>query len=127
MNRKQFQRYLDRDTGACYHCGLSDDTLVPGHRLGRGAGGSKLRDVPSNILTQCSWFNNEIETHAEARNWGRSRGLSLENGQSPLIVPAFHMLLQQWVKLDDDFNLHTVTEAYAREHIRDLEAGRSDY
>ena len=43
MNKKRFQKYLDRD-GGCVHCG-DVETAVPHHRLNRGMGGSKERDV----------------------------------------------------------------------------------
>jgi hypothetical protein len=109
MTPKEFALYLFRDTAACFHCGRSDDTLVPGHRLGRGHGGSRLRDVPSNICTMCSWFNGEIENNADARNWARARGLSLTAGQIPSEEPAWNYRLQSWVRLDDAFGLRIVT------------------
>lgn len=115
MNRRQFQRFLDRDSGACYHCGLVDGTLVPGHRLGRGAGGSRLRDVPSNILTMCAWLNNEIEVNATVRATARAMGWSLTSGQRPDVEPAFNATLDAWVRLDDTFGLVIVQRGLNRD------------
>jgi hypothetical protein len=48
MTKKEFQKYLDRD-GGCVHCG-DTETAVPNHRANRGMGGSRERDVPSNVI-----------------------------------------------------------------------------
>jgi hypothetical protein len=120
MNRKQFQKFLDRDSGACYHCGVMDDTLIPQHRLGRGAGGSRSRDVPSNILTLCSWMNNEIEVSAEMRATARAMGWSLTSSQPPADTPAFNLTLNSWVQLDDLFALFIVERLDDRDHFGDF-------
>jgi hypothetical protein len=64
MNKKMFQKFIDRD-GVCPHCLKSDDTLVPQHRAGRGMGGSRSLDRPSNIIVLCSEANFLLEANAE--------------------------------------------------------------
>lgn len=104
MNKKEFTKYLKRDFYRCYHCGISDETLVPQHRLGRGMGGSKVRDVPSNIITFCADFNNRIEQNSIAREKARRLGWSLESWQNPLTSPVFDNTTGEWYVLADDFS-----------------------
>jgi len=101
MDQKKFQKFKDRDFGRCVHCGLDDDTLVPQHRKNRGFGGSKERDVPSNILTFCSAFNGLIESSAEAARSARMNGWKLDSWDDPLEVPFYSE--GQWWVLTDDF------------------------
>jgi hypothetical protein len=75
MNKKMFQKFIDRD-GVCPHCLKSDDTLVPQHRAGRGMGGSRSLDRPSNIIVLCSEANFLLEANAEFA--ARGRALRLE-------------------------------------------------
>ena len=65
MKPKEFRKYLDRDGEKCLHCGTTEG-LVPQHRRNRGMGGSKERDMPSNIIVMCSAFNERIEQDADA-------------------------------------------------------------
>jgi len=65
LNPKAFAKFLNRDK-ACVHCGTTDSTLIPQHRINRGMGGSKLLNKPSNIVVLCSAFNGLIEANAEA-------------------------------------------------------------
>jgi hypothetical protein len=104
MKPAEFARFIERD-GGCAHCGRLDDTLVPGHRLGRGHGGSRLRDVPSNIVAMCSWFNGIIEHDEDAKAEARRLGLSLIGGQSPLSEPVWNFSRQRWERLDDEFHV----------------------
>jgi len=55
VTEKEFRKYLARDNH-CLHCGLQDETLVPQHRVNRGAGGSKAKRLSnaSNIITLCA-------------------------------------------------------------------------
>lgn len=101
MNAKQFQRYLDRD-GGCVHCG-DRDTAVPQHRLNRGMGGSKVRDVPSNIIVLCAVMNGLIESDAATAAQARSYGWKLTNGQKPAQTPFYDVLGRVWWLLDDQF------------------------
>jgi hypothetical protein len=99
MNSKQFQRYLDRDL-SCPHCGSELD-LIPQHRQNRGMGGSKARDVPSNIMVMCSELNGLIESNATLANLAKDYGWKLTAGQDPKTTPMFHS--GAWWLLDDKF------------------------
>lgn len=108
MTPKQFQRFLDRDK-CCLHCG-TDTTLIPQHRIGRGMGGSKLRDTPSNIIVLCSWFNGLIEADADAAMLARRNGWKLNSWDSPKETPVFDNSLDKWFILDDLFGRTDVTQ-----------------
>jgi hypothetical protein len=101
MNKKQFDKYIKRDEGICCHCGTDDDTLVPNHRLNRGSGGSKERDVPSNIILICSRANGQLESNATFAQMGRDFGWKLTSGQDPKKTPVW--LADGWYLLDDEF------------------------
>lgn len=112
MNKKQFQRYLERDKG-CVHCG-DVETAVPHHRANRGMGGSKTRDVPSNIVSMCAEFNGIMESDSESAELARRMGWKLYSWQSPSISPVYIQKLSGWFYLDDEFNLKSakITEDY---------------
>jgi hypothetical protein len=103
-----FARLKARDGGRCVHCGRDDDTLVPGHRRGRGHGGSKAREVLSNVVTMCSTLNNDIEISAAVRNAARRRGWSLVEGQDPASTPFWNVTRQRWEQPDDDGGITVV-------------------
>lgn len=106
MNSKQFQKYLDRD-GSCPHCGTTE-TLVPQHRQNRGMGGSKLRDVPSNIIVLCAAYNGLIESSATHAKLAIDFGWKLTAGQDPKETPV--MISGKWYLLDDNFGKVQVRE-----------------
>lgn len=105
MKRKEFDLYLRRDFGRCYHCGASGDTLVPQHRLGRGMGGSKDPKVnaPSNIITFCSEHNGQIESNSIALLRAKRLGWKLESWQDPRDTPVFCMTTGCWYLLCDNY------------------------
>jgi hypothetical protein len=100
MNKKDFDKYLNRDRG-CWHCGSTGDDLIPHHRQNRGMGGSKLRDVPSNIIALCSEANGLLESNANFAELGRQFGWKLRNHEVPTQVPVFGH--GGWWLLNDDF------------------------
>jgi hypothetical protein len=106
MNKKEFQKFLDRDHGRCWHCGTSDATLIPQHRLGRGMGGSKssIRNNPSNIITFCSQANGEIESDAVAQDRARNFGWKLSNFQDPKNILVFDAYDGNWYLLNDQYD-----------------------
>jgi hypothetical protein len=106
MNKKEFQKYLDRDHGRCWHCGTSDTTLIPQHRLGRGMGGSKslLRNSPSNIITFCSLANGQIESDPKAQDQARNFGWKLSNFQDPKNILVFDAYDGNWYLLNDQYD-----------------------
>jgi hypothetical protein len=105
MKRKEFELILRRDLWSCYHCGISDDTLVPQHRLGRGMGGSKNPKVhaASNIITFCSDHNGKVESNSIALLRAKRLGWKLESWEDPLKTPAFHMVTGEWYVLHDNY------------------------
>jgi hypothetical protein len=100
MNKKEFQKYLDRDT-ACPHCGTTGPELVPQHRANRGMGGSKVRDRPSNIIVICSFANGLMESSPHFAALAKSKGWKLLAHEDPLETPA--CLWDGWHYLDDNF------------------------
>jgi hypothetical protein len=102
MNPKQFQKYLDRD-GYCLHCGETN-AIAPHHRANRGMGGSKTRDVPSNIIVICSNFNGSMEANHYDSATGRVNGWKLSAWHDPKTEPVFDAVKGEWFLLDDNFN-----------------------
>jgi hypothetical protein len=100
MNRKEFQKYLDRDK-ACPCCGSTGDELIPQHRQNRGMGGSKLRNHPANIIAFCSTGNGLMESNSTFAGLARDYGWKLTAGQDPRKVPV--RLWDGWHLLDDNF------------------------
>lgn len=109
MNAKQFQRYLVRDQG-CVHCGETE-SVAPHHRANRGMGGSKARDVPSNVIVMCSMMNTAMESNAKTAEMARDYGWKLRSFEDPAEVPVFYQTLGVWVLLDDQYNLNLREEA----------------
>lgn len=95
MNKKRFQKYLDRD-GGCVHCG-EIETAVPHHRLNRGMGGSKERDVPSNIICLCANMNGLIESSSEAAEEARRYGWKLRMHQDPSTTTYYNAVSAEWI------------------------------
>lgn len=102
MNPKQFQKYLDRDE-YCLHCGETE-AIAPHHRANRGMGGSKARDVPSNIIVICSKFNGSMEANHYDSATGRVNGWKLSAWHDPKSEPVFDAVKGEWFLLDDNFN-----------------------
>ena len=104
VTEKEFRKYLARDSH-CLHCGLEDDTLVPQHRVNRGAGGSKAKRLSnaSNIITLCAYFNYLIEASSEAAVTAQHHGWKLSNWQNPLEVTVYDYVSGNWYLLLDDF------------------------
>lgn len=107
MNAKQFQRLLARDGGYCLHCGATE-ALSPNHRANRGMGGSKVRDVPSNLVVLCSLFNGLIESNAQASLVAKEYGWKLNTWQNPLEIPVFDTQKREWHLLDDEYGTKVV-------------------
>lgn len=103
LNPKAFVKFLNRDK-ACVHCGTTDGTLVPNHRMNRGMGGSKERNRPSNIVVLCSAFNGLIEANASAAALAIKHGIKLQSWQDPLSTPVWYASESAWFLLDDEGN-----------------------
>lgn len=102
MRMSQFQPYLDRDK-ACYATGLTGYTLVPQHRVNRGMGGSKVLDIPANIIVFDSVRNGLIESDPQWAEQARNYGWKLESWQDPLTSPVFEVMTATWWMLDNEF------------------------
>jgi len=100
MNKKEFQKYLDRDV-ACPCCGTTGPELIPQHRANRGMGGSKERNRPSNIIVFCSYSNGQMESSFGFAALARMRGWKLYSHQDPAETPV--RLWDGWHLLDDNF------------------------
>ena len=102
MTPKQFEKYLVRDYH-CYHCGTSDETLIPQHRAGRGHGGSKAANQPANVIVLCSAANSLLESDATFAQLGRQHGWKLSRYADPLVEPVFDVLTETWFVLDNKY------------------------
>jgi hypothetical protein len=107
MNKKEFQKYLDRDM-ACPHCGTTGPELIPQHRANRGMGGSKERNRPSNIIVFCSLGNGLMESSPGFAALSRGYGWKLFSHEDPEKSPA--RLWDGWHLLDDNFGKTAVNE-----------------
>lgn len=105
MKPKEFEKFLLRDSSTCYHCGKNDSSLVPQHRKGRGIGGkNSAANLPSNIITLCSYANGLIESNASFANLAIRKGWKLLSWQDSSIEPVYDFLSGTWFILDDEFN-----------------------
>jgi len=102
LTPKQFQKYLDRD-GGCVHCGETE-AVAPNHRANRGMGGSKKRDVPSNIVVLCSYLNGMIESNSSQAHHARMAGWKLFSHEDATSTPLWDAQTSEWVLLADDFS-----------------------
>lgn len=101
MNKKEFQKYLDRD-GGCYHCGETE-AVSPQHRANRGMGGSKKRDVPSNILVFCSKLNFLVEADPYWADMAYTYGWKLNTWEDPLQIAVYDAQTALWWILDNQY------------------------
>jgi hypothetical protein len=102
MTKKEFQKYLDRD-GGCVHCG-DTETAVPNHRANRGMGGSREREVPSNVVVLCANLNGLIESSAEWAEIARSYGWKLSASHNVEQSPYYDLKTGRWFLADNYYN-----------------------
>lgn len=107
MNKKQFQKLIDRDK-ACLHCGLFDDTLVVQHRGNRGMGGFRAGNAASNLIVLCAAMNLKIESNAVYANLALDYGWKISRYADPLTSPVYSAIDGEWYLLDDDFGRKVV-------------------
>jgi hypothetical protein len=113
MNGREFARYLARDLRCPCGCVGREDTFVPQHRAGRGMGGSKLLNVPSNILVMCSILNGAIESDPNTAQQAREYGWKLFRWQDPETTPFYDLHDGTWNLIDNNFNRTTTKKAAA--------------
>lgn len=102
MTKKEFQKYLDRD-GGCVHCG-DTETAVPNHRANRGMGGSKERNVPSNVVVLCSALNGLIESSSDYAEVAKANGWKLLTSDDPEKSPYYDLKTGRWYLLDNFYS-----------------------
>lgn len=112
MNKRDFARLVARD-GYCLHCGETE-TVAPNHRANRGMGGSKVADVPSNLVLLCSQLNGLIESDNRYADIARDYGWKVSKWADWRTIPVFDTLKGEWRLLDDDFS-YTIVEQVERE------------
>lgn len=95
---------MARDMHCPCGCVGREDTLIPQHRVNRGAGGSKLLDKPSNILVLCSETNGMIESDAAAARKAREYGWKLSRWQATEDEPFYDVADGAWYLIDDEYN-----------------------
>lgn len=101
MNKKEFDKLVVRDS-YCLHCGETV-AVSPNHRANRGMGGSKERDVPSNLMILCSQMNSAIESNLNASVIARAYGWKLNSWADPKKEPIFDAIAGVWYLLDDNY------------------------
>lgn len=91
-----------RDGHVCVICGCPGttlDPLVPHHRRGRGAGGSKdpATNLPSNLLALCArdnhWLEDSTDPAHYANGWKVRRNGVRAPSDVPVLYPDGHLYL----------------------------------
>lgn len=93
---------FERDGGRCPHCGETEAIGLQ-HRTGRGMGGSKLLDVPSNLLTFCNIGNAALESDADQAATGRYNGWKLSRWDDPLGTAFYDVTDGMWWLVDNTY------------------------
>ena len=113
MTPKEFAKFLARD-GHCYHCGISDDTLIIQHRIGRGFGGKNAKaDQVANKIVLCSEINGLMESDVDAQQLAYTYGWKLGQWQEPDQERVYDLFSNKWFILDNNFG----RELYNLENI----------
>ena len=79
---------FERDGGKCPHCGETEAIGLQ-HRISKGMGGSRLLDVPSNLLTFCNIGNAAMESDPDFAQQARGHGWKLSRWDDPKQVPIY--------------------------------------
>lgn len=103
MNEKFRKRIYERDHGRCWHCG-TDENVTIHHRINRGMGGSKLLDMPSNLVVMCAAFNQAMESDLRAHKLAKEKGWKVSRHSRVSDVPIWDFLGNQCL-LDDAFRV----------------------
>jgi hypothetical protein len=67
-------------------------------------GGSKLLDIPSNLVAMCSESNLLMESNAEFREKALVYGWKLERYKFPEATPIYDFYKGDWFLVDNDWN-----------------------
>ena len=102
MTPKEFQKYLARD-GHCWHCGSTDDDLIPHHRKNRQMGSkNSSANKDSNVIVMCQ-FNFLMEADAVSAARARHYGWKLESYEDPETKPVYDAYVGEWYLLKNGF------------------------
>jgi hypothetical protein len=72
-------------------------------------GGSKARNVPSNVIVLCAGWNYLIEANAYHAAVARSNGWKLESWQDPVQTAVYEAPSGKWWLLGDDYTREEVS------------------
>jgi len=102
--KAQILKQLRSRDDHCWHCGATDDYLVPHHRINRGSGGSKRRENDiTNLMLICAYWNGIIEAQATQAMIARSYGHKLRSWQETT-EPAYDAVENKWYVLCPEGN-----------------------
>jgi hypothetical protein len=90
----------ERDGGRCVHCGETE-AIGLHHRVNRGMGGSKLLDIPSNLITLCNVHNAALESDPVAARQGRYYGWKLGRWDDPAAEVFYDTNDGLWYTIDN--------------------------
>jgi 5-methylcytosine-specific restriction endonuclease McrA len=79
----------ERDGSRCCHCGETEAIGLQ-HRISKGMGGSRLLDMPSNLLTMCNISNSAMEADPLQAEIARLNGWKLSRWQDTLTTPVWY-------------------------------------
>lgn len=74
-------------------------------------GGSKRKDVPSNIVVLCSYMNGLIEANAVMAGHARRAGWKLWDWEDPTHAPVYDAMTGLWYRLDNQYGKTAVRGA----------------
>jgi hypothetical protein len=107
------KKIMERDSGACWHCGTNDNVQIH-HRTNRGMGGSKLLDRPSNLVVVCAEYNYAMESDFISARSARDLGHKVSRHASIIHSPIRHFM-GKWYLLDDRYQKYEVEPNELRE------------
>jgi hypothetical protein len=90
----------ERDDFRCCHCGETDAIGLQ-HRISKGMGGSRLLDVPSNLLTMCNISNAAMESDPLLATLARNNGWKLSRWDNPEGSVFYNVNDGLWYTIDN--------------------------
>jgi 5-methylcytosine-specific restriction enzyme A len=100
LNAATQRKVLQRDGGACWHCGETEAISIH-HRKNRAMGGSKILDRLDNLIVVCSAYNLAMESTASVAEQARERGHKLSSWEN-FDTPILDIVRGQWFILTLD-------------------------
>lgn len=94
------RKQIERRDSHCWHCGTTEGLQVH-HRRSKGFGGSKLLDLPQNLIRVCAAYNYAMEADADVARDAREFGHKLQSWRD-ISDPVFDQSELTWYKLTED-------------------------